>query len=94
MKAQPAPVGARNLLRFSKKGDKQKQHKIGIDLRLQLEIAREIFAPDLAQAALELQRRVQRVIDLFDKHDQRSDVAVAEPARGSWRSSCSISQRE
>src|SRR6266700_388239 len=59
MKAQPAPVGSRNSLRFSKKGDKQKENQISIDLRLQLEIAGEIFRGDLARAAFELERGVQ-----------------------------------
>ena len=43
VKAQPAPVHARNSLRFSKEGDKQKQNEISIDLRLELQIARKIF---------------------------------------------------
>ena len=54
MKAQPAPVGSRNSLRFPKKGDKQEENKIGVDLRLELEIADKIFRPDLARSAFEL----------------------------------------
>ena len=70
MKAQPAPVSSRNSLRFSKKGDKQKENKIGIDLRLELEIARKIFRRNLSRAVFELKRGVQRVIEFFDKHDE------------------------
>src|SRR5206468_9869344 len=62
--------------------DKQKEHKVGVDLRLELEIAGKIFRPDLACPALELKRRMQRVIDLFYKHDQRSDVVTAQS--GAW----------
>ena len=54
MKAQPAPVSSRNSLRFSKKGDKQEENKIGVDLRLELEIAGKILRPDLARSAFEL----------------------------------------
>src|SRR5439155_23737187 len=50
VKPQPAPVGLRHSLGFSKKGDKQKQNKVSIDLRLELEIAGEIFRRDLACA--------------------------------------------
>ena len=82
MKAQPAPISSRDPLRFSKKSHEQKQHKISIDLRLELEVAREIFRLDLALAAFELERRVQRVIDLFHKHDERTDVAVAQTGAG------------
>ena len=78
MKAQPAPVSSRNSLRFSKKGDKQKENKIGVDLRLELEIADKIFRSNLARSAFELKRRVQRVIDFFNKHDQRPDIVTAQ----------------
>ena len=33
---------------------------------------------DLTRSTFELERRVQRVIDLFNKHDQRSDIAVTQ----------------
>ena len=78
MKAQPAPIGPRNLLRLSKESDEEQQDEIGIDPRLELEVAREIFRSDLALPGLELQRGVQRVIDLFHEGDERPDVAIAQ----------------
>jgi len=54
MKAQPAPVHARNPLGFSKERNKQKQNEIRIDLRLELEITRKIFRSDLTDSAFEL----------------------------------------
>src|SRR5439155_18193070 len=65
-------------LRFSEKRDKQKENEISIDLRLQLEIARKIFRTDLADSPFELKRGMQRVIEFLHKHDQRSDVAIAQ----------------
>ena len=50
MKTQPAAIGSRNALRFAKESDEQKKHEISIDLRLELEIAREIFRADFARA--------------------------------------------
>src|SRR4029453_2829337 len=78
MKTQPAPVSSRNALRFSKEGDKQKENKIGVDLRLELEIAGEVFRSNLTRSAFELKRRVQRMIDFFDEHDQRPDIVTAQ----------------
>src|SRR5437667_375487 len=66
-------------LDFSKKCDKQKENKISIDLRLQLEIAREIFRSDLARAAFKLKRGVQCMIDFFHEHDERPDIAITHP---------------
>ena len=43
MKAQPAAIGARDALRFSKKSYEQQERQIRIDLRLQLEVAREFL---------------------------------------------------
>ena len=40
------------------------------DLRLEFEIPRKVFAADFANPALELQRRVQGMIDFFDEGDQ------------------------
>ena len=77
MKAQPAPVHARDALGFSKKRDKQKQNEIGVDLRLELEIAHKIFGSDLADSALELKRCMQGMIEFLHKHDQRPDISVA-----------------
>src|SRR5438876_7859510 len=79
MKPQPAPVSLRNAPRFSKKRDKQEQNKVRIDLRLELEIARKIFRGDLADSPFELKRSMQRVIQFLDEHDQRSDIAIAQP---------------
>ena len=77
MKTQPAPVHSRNSLRFSKEGDKQKQNEIGIDLRLELQIARKIFGSNLADSALELKRRMQGMIEFLHEHDERADIAIA-----------------
>jgi len=79
MKAQPAPVHARDSLRFSKERDKQKENEIGIDLRLQLQIARKIFGSDFADSAFELERSMQGVIEFFYEHDERADISVADP---------------
>ena len=79
MKAQPAPVHAGHSLGFSKEGDKQQQNEIGIDLRLELQIARKIFGSDLASSVFELKRRVQRVVEFLHKHDQRPDISIADP---------------
>jgi len=79
MKAQPAPVHARDSLRFSKERNKQKQNEIGIDLRLELQISRKIFGSDLAGSAFELERSMQRVIEFFYEHDERADISVADP---------------
>ena len=78
MKAQPAAIGPRDALRFSKESDEQQKHEISIDLRLQLEVAREFFRLDFAPAGLELQRGVQRVIDFLDEDDERTDVRVVQ----------------
>src|SRR5438552_11017857 len=82
VKPQPPPIGARDSLSLSKKGDKQKKNEIGIDLRLQLEIAGEILRRNFARAAFEVKRGVQRMIDFFHEHDQRPDIAITHP--GTW----------
>ncbi len=78
MKPQPTPVGPRDALRFSKKGDEEKQDQISVDLRLHLEIARKIFHADLVRAVLKLERSVKRMIDLLHEHDERSNVVIAQ----------------
>ncbi len=78
VKPQPPPIGARDSLSLSKKGDKQKKNEIRIYLRLQLKIASEIFRCDLARAAFELKRGVQRMIEFLDEHNQRSDIAITQ----------------
>src|SRR5262249_19514994 len=82
MKAQPASIHARNSLSFSEEGNEQKQNQIGIDLRLELQIACKIFRSDLANSALELKRRMQGMIKFFAEHDQGPDVAVAYTCAG------------
>src|SRR4029453_13653112 len=82
MKAQPAPVRARNALGFSKKGDKQNQDEIRIDLCLKLQVACKIFGSDLADSAFELKRRMQSMIEFLHEHDQRPDIAVTHSCTG------------
>ena len=82
MKAQPAPVDARNALSFSKEGDKQEKNKVRIDLSLKLQIPRKIFRSDLADSAFELKRRMQCVIQFFHEHNQRPNIAVAHSRAG------------
>ena len=79
MKPQPAAVGRRHALCFSKKCDKQQKNEISVHLRLELKIARKIFGRDLAHSAFELERGVQCMVEFFYKHDQRSDIAVPQP---------------
>ena len=78
MEPQPAPIGPRDALRLSEKRDEQQKNEIGVDLRLELEVAREILRANLARAILELERGVQRVIDFFDEHDEGPNVAIAQ----------------
>src|ERR1700730_18552915 len=82
MKAEPAPIRPRDLLRFSKKSDEKQQDQISINARLELEVAREIFRSDLTQPHFELQRGVQCVIDLFHKRDERPNVTIAQTEAG------------
>src|SRR5262245_50314403 len=62
VKTQPAAVSRRDALRFSEKGDEQQKNQIGVHLGLKLKVARKIFRRDLAHAAFELERGVQRMI--------------------------------
>ena len=78
MKAQPTPVHARDPLGFSKERNKQKQNEIGIDLRLELEITGKIFRSDLTNSTFELKGGMQRMIEFFNEHNQRPDIAVAD----------------
>src|ERR1043166_8746894 len=82
MKPQPTAVRARDALCFAEERNEQKQHEVSVHLRLELEVAREIFRTDLARAVLELERSVQRVIDLFDECDQRTNIVIAQT--GAW----------
>src|SRR5450432_3781978 len=58
METQPAAIGAGDPLRLAKKGHEQEQDKVGVDPRLELEIARKILRGDPALAAPELERGV------------------------------------
>jgi len=78
MKTQPAAVARRHALGFSKKRDEQKKDEIRVDARLKLKVANKIFRRDLAHSAFELKRGVQSVVEFFDKHDQRPNVAIAQ----------------
>ena len=77
MKAEPASIAARHALGLSKEGNEQKENKISVDLRLELEIARKIFGCDFAGAIFKLKRGVKGVIDFFDERDKRADVTIA-----------------
>ena len=78
MKAEPASIAARHALGFSKEGNEQKEDEIGIDLRLELEIAGKIFGCDFAGAIFKLKRGVKSVIDFFDERDERADIVITE----------------
>src|SRR5438874_4252821 len=76
MKTQPATIGAGNALRLAKKSDEQEEHEIGVDPRLELEVAREILGSDSAFAVPELERSVECVVDFLDEHDEGANVAI------------------
>src|SRR5262249_54751716 len=78
MKTQPAAIGARDALRFSKKGDEQEEDEIGVDVRLELEVASKMFGRDLARAVLELDGGVERMIDFLHEGDERANVVIAK----------------
>ena len=80
MKTQPAAIGPGNALGFAKESDEQEKDKIGIDLRLELEIARKFFRGDPALAVLELERGVQRVIQFLNENDEGANVGIAQSA--------------
>jgi len=94
MEAQPAAVGAGHLLGFPEEADKEEQNEVGIDLRLELQVARVVLGFDGPNAALELQSRMKSVIDLLDEGDELADISSLKPRRGSCRSSWSISHCE
>src|SRR5436190_24195003 len=56
MEVQPASVSLRDALGFSEKSDREKENKIRIDLRLELESARRIFRCDLADSPFDRKR--------------------------------------
>jgi len=65
-------------LGFSKEGNEQKKNKIGVDLRLELEIASKILRCDLTRAIFKLKRGMKRVIDFFYERDERTDIVIAQ----------------
>src|SRR5262249_30899549 len=79
MKTQPTAIACRDPLRFSEKSDEQYKNQIGVDLCLELKVARKIFRRDLAHSAFELERGVQRMIQFFNKRNQRSNIPVPQP---------------
>ena len=82
MKTQPAAIGTRNTLGFAKESDEQKENKIGIDLRLQLQIAGKFFGGDPALAVFKLKRGVKGVIQFLNENDERTNIAIAQAAPG------------
>src|SRR5262249_20778055 len=78
VKSQPMAVGPRNALGFAKESNEQKENEIGIDLRLQLQIAGKILRCDLARTVFELQRGVKCVINFLHERDQRPNVMIAQ----------------
>src|ERR1043166_8164334 len=76
MKAQPAAVSARDFLPLAKERHEEQQHEIGVHLGLEFEVAREVFAVDLAHTGLEFERGVQGVVDFLDENNERTDVFV------------------
>ncbi len=76
MEAKPPPIGSGDALRLAEERDEEEQNEIGIDPRLEFEIAREIFRGDPALAFLELDRGMERVIDFLHEHDERTNVSI------------------
>jgi hypothetical protein len=70
MEPKPAPIGPRNLLSLPKERDEKEQDEISVDARLELEVSGEILRGDLALAFLELERGMERMIDLLHERDQ------------------------
>ena len=82
MKTQPAAIGTRNALGFAKESDEQEENKIGIDLRLELQIAGKFFGGDPALAVLKLESGVESVIQFLNKNDEGANVGIAQAAPG------------
>jgi hypothetical protein len=82
VKAQPAPVEPRHRPRLAEEGHEQREHEPRIHARLQLEIARVGLVAAGCVTALELQRRVQRMVDLLHEGDELADVVFAQPRPG------------
>ena len=94
MKAQPAAIGARDALGFAKESDEEKENEISIDLRLELEVAREIFRCDLAPPFLNCKAACRAWFSSSTKMMSERMFESLRPLRGSCRSSWSMSQRE
>jgi len=53
---------------------------VTISFRVLVRFFRKIFRCDLAHSAFELERGVQRMVEFFNKRDQRSDISVPHPS--------------
>ena len=82
MKTQPAAIGPRNTLGFAKESDEQEKNEIGIDLRLELEIAGKFLGGDPALAIFKLEGGMQRVIQFLNENDEGADIGIAQTAPG------------
>ena len=80
MKTQPATIGPGNALGFAKESDEQEENKIGIDLRLELEIAGKFFGGDSALAVFKLERGVESMIQFLNENDEGANVGIAQAA--------------
>ena len=65
-------------MRFSKEGDEEQKHKISVHLRLELEVAREIFRIELTHTASELERGVKGMVDFFNEGNERANIVIAQ----------------
>jgi hypothetical protein len=82
MKTQPAAIGTRNALGFAKESDEQEENKIGINLRLELQIPGKFFGGDPALAVFKLERGVESVIQFLNKNNEGANVGIAQAAPG------------
>ena len=82
MKTQPAAIGTRNTLGFAKESDEQEENKIGIDLRLELQITGKFFGGDPALAVFKLKRGVKGVIQFLNENDEGANIGIAQAAPG------------
>src|SRR5258705_3031708 len=78
MKSQPPAVRAGDLSGTAKKSDEKQQHKIGVHLGLQFEIACVVLVAVWRLSALELESGMQSVVDLLDKGYEGLDVGIAQ----------------
>jgi hypothetical protein len=80
MEPQPPAIRFRNRFRLPEKRHEKEEHLIRIHPSLEFQVPGKIFAPDLLLTPLELQRRVERVVDFFHESDQVPDIAIRKPA--------------